>query len=228
MSVDGWLSRLLPMMKAGCWASPFIPTMLPMAVFSFSITRCRQLKPRKDTIPMFALPSFLFPLRIQTGPILASERVLLDVPHPQSNHNGGQLAFGPDGYLYIGIGDGGNANDVGEGHTPDIGNGQDTTNLLGKILRIDVAERGVAGIPADNPFFDDPQKRGKFMPMDSGIPGAFHSTRMVRDGFSAAMSVRACTRRSILWKQGATTAGTSRKASAALIKTGHRGPFRLS
>jgi glucose/arabinose dehydrogenase len=91
----------------------------------------------------------------------ASEQVLLDVPHPQSNHNGGQLAFGPDGYLYIGIGDGGNANDVGEGHTPDIGNGQDPTNLLGKMLRIDVAEPGVAAIPADNPFYDDPQKRGE-------------------------------------------------------------------
>ncbi len=91
----------------------------------------------------------------------ASEKVLLDVPHPQSNHNGGQLAFGPDGYLYIGIGDGGNANDVGEGHTPDIGNGQDTTKLLGKILRIDVAEPGVAAIPADNPFYADSQKRGE-------------------------------------------------------------------
>ncbi len=89
----------------------------------------------------------------------ASEKVLLDVPHPQSNHNGGQLAFGPDGYLYIGIGDGGGANDVGKGHTPDIGNGQDTTNLLGKILRIAVSEPGVAATPADNPFYDDPQKK---------------------------------------------------------------------
>lgn len=91
----------------------------------------------------------------------ASEQVLLDIPHPQSNHNGGQLAFGPDGYLYIGIGDGGGANDVGKGHTPDIGNGQDTTNLLGKILRIDVSEPGVATVPADNPFFADTQKRGE-------------------------------------------------------------------
>lgn len=91
----------------------------------------------------------------------ASEKVLLDVPHPQSNHNGGQLAFGPDGYLYIGIGDGGGANDVGEGHTPDIGNGQDTTNLLGTILRIGVAEPGVATIPADNPFAADPQQKGE-------------------------------------------------------------------
>jgi hypothetical protein len=89
----------------------------------------------------------------------ASEQVLLDIPHPQSNHNGGQLAFGPDSYLYIGIGDGGGANDVGKGHTPDIGNGQDTTNLLGKILRIDVSEPGVVSIPLDNPFFSDAQKK---------------------------------------------------------------------
>ena len=90
-----------------------------------------------------------------------SEKVLLEVPHPQSNHNGGQLAFGPDGYLYIGIGDGGKGNDVGEGHNPDIGNGQDTTSLLGKILRIDVAVKGIAAIPPDNPFAGDPQKKNE-------------------------------------------------------------------
>jgi len=88
-----------------------------------------------------------------------SEQVLLEVPHPQSNHNGGQLAFGPDGYLYIGIGDGGGGNDVGEGHNPDIGNGQDTASLLGKILRIDVSESGTAAIPPDNPFAADAHKK---------------------------------------------------------------------
>lgn len=68
----------------------------------------------------------------------ASERILLTFDQPQSNHNAGHLAFGPDGYLYIASGDGGAANDEGIGHTPVIGNAQDTTNLLGKILRIDV------------------------------------------------------------------------------------------
>ncbi len=81
-----------------------------------------------------------------------SEAVLLEVPQPQANHNGGQLAFGPDGYLYIGIGDGGNANDVGPGHTEDIGNAQDLTNLLGTILRLDVSEPGRASVPETNPF----------------------------------------------------------------------------
>ena len=85
---------------------------------------------------------------------MTTEKVLLEVDKPQSNHNGGGIAFGPDRYLYIPLGDGGNADDVGLGHAPD-GNGQNTTTFLGKILRIDVdnLNEGMAyGIPADNPF----------------------------------------------------------------------------
>lgn len=81
-----------------------------------------------------------------------SEQILLQVDEPQFNHNGGALAFGPDGYLYISLGDGGRANDTGVGHNPDIGNGQDITVLLGKILRIDVNNGSPYGIPPDNPF----------------------------------------------------------------------------
>jgi len=83
----------------------------------------------------------------------ASERVILEIDHPAFNHNGGQLAFGPDGYLYIAIGDGGNSNDNGP-FAPPMGNAQDVTTLLGNILRIDVNDddgRGYA-VPADNPF----------------------------------------------------------------------------
>jgi glucose/arabinose dehydrogenase/plastocyanin len=83
------------------------------------------------------------------------EAVLLEVLNPQMNHNGGQLTFGPDGFLYISIGDGGNANDVGDGHTPDLGNGQDTSNLLGTILRYDADTPGTLNIPPDNPFVGD-------------------------------------------------------------------------
>lgn len=81
-----------------------------------------------------------------------SERILLEVDQPQFNHNAGSLAFGPDGYLYIALGDGGGASDVGLGHPP-IGHGQDTTSLLGNILRLDV-DRGWPGyaVPEDNPF----------------------------------------------------------------------------
>jgi glucose/arabinose dehydrogenase len=90
----------------------------------------------------------------------ASERILLQVDKPQFNHNAGTLLFGPDdGDLYISIGDGGGANDVGLGHVADWyadnggGNGQDVTeNLLGNILRIDVDSGSPYGIPPDNPF----------------------------------------------------------------------------
>jgi glucose/arabinose dehydrogenase len=69
----------------------------------------------------------------------ASRRVILTTTQPQQNHNGGQLAFGPDGMLYLGLGDGGGGNDQ---HGP-IGNGQSLTTLLGKILRIDPTGRAV-------------------------------------------------------------------------------------
>jgi glucose/arabinose dehydrogenase/plastocyanin len=83
-----------------------------------------------------------------------SERVILEVDQPQFNHDAGSIAFGPDGYLYIPLGDGGGGNDVGVGHPPE-GNGQNTTTLLGSILRIDIDGEEPYGIPEDNPFVDD-------------------------------------------------------------------------
>jgi glucose/arabinose dehydrogenase len=87
---------------------------------------------------------------------LASERILFQVPQPFGNHKGGELAFGPDGYLYLGLGDGGQGGDP-------FGSGQSTATLLGKMLRIDVNSRMTTGegnrarqmeygIPRDNPF----------------------------------------------------------------------------
>lgn len=76
-----------------------------------------------------------------------SGKVILRIPGAEPNHNGGDLAFGPDGYLYIGTGDGGGA---GDRHGP-IGNGQSLNTLLGKILRIDV-NADTYTVPGDNPF----------------------------------------------------------------------------
>ena len=94
----------------------------------------------------------------------ASRRELFRVEQPQSNHNAGNLAFGPDGYLYVSFGDGGATNDAGPGHSPE-GNGQDPSNILGSITRIEplapsltsdargaVSANGNYRVPGDNPF----------------------------------------------------------------------------
>jgi glucose/arabinose dehydrogenase len=91
----------------------------------------------------------------------ASERILLAIDQPQGNHNGGTLAFGPDGYLYISLGDGGGRDDEGMGHVSDWydenagGNAQNVeANFLGSILRIDVDGAQPYAVPAGNPFVD--------------------------------------------------------------------------
>jgi glucose/arabinose dehydrogenase len=84
----------------------------------------------------------------------ASEKIIMEYAQPFENHNGGQLAFGPDGYLYIGTGDGGSAGDP-------FGNGQSLRTPLGKILRIDVNTSTVKlpyAIPPDNPFTREGQR----------------------------------------------------------------------
>jgi glucose/arabinose dehydrogenase len=79
-----------------------------------------------------------------------SEVVVMKIPQPFANHNGGSIAFGPDGYLYIGLGDGGGRNDP-------IQSGQDLSSWMGSLLRIDVDQSSgerAYGIPSDNPFLD--------------------------------------------------------------------------
>ncbi|KAM6073690.1 HHIP-like protein 1 isoform 1-T1 [Chlamydotis macqueenii] len=87
-----------------------------------------------------------------------SERIILEIEEPASNHNGGELLFGDDGYLYIFTGDGGMAGDP----FGTFGNAQNKSTLLGKVLRIDVNnnDRGpLYRIPPDNPFLNDPKAR---------------------------------------------------------------------
>ena len=86
-----------------------------------------------------------------------SELIVLEVPEPFSNHNGGQIAFGPDGMLYISLGDGGAGGDP-------QGNGQNTSTLLGSILRIDVSSIGPDQpyrVPPDNPLTGSTDARGE-------------------------------------------------------------------
>ncbi|HET6796719.1 MAG TPA: PQQ-dependent sugar dehydrogenase [Gemmatimonadales bacterium] len=75
----------------------------------------------------------------------ATEQVILTAEQPFDNHNGGQIAFGPDGFLYLGLGDGGGGNDP-------QGRGQDLSDLLGSILRLDVSPGNSYTVPPDNPF----------------------------------------------------------------------------
>jgi glucose/arabinose dehydrogenase len=95
---------------------------------------------------------------------MSSERILLEVPQPFWNHKGGELAFGPDGYLYLGLGDGGLGDDP-------FGSGQNTATLLAKMLRIDVNSRTTIGngyrahelnygIPSNNPFVNESDMGG--------------------------------------------------------------------
>lgn len=109
----------------------------------------------------------------------ATEEVLLKIDQPFSNHNGGQLLFGPDGYLYIGMGDGGSGGDP-------YNNAQNPSSLLGKILRIDV-ESGVKpyAIPPGNPFVGAPGYRAEIWALGLRNPWRFSFDRGTDDLFIA-------------------------------------------
>ena len=110
-----------------------------------------------------------------------SERVLLRIKQPWGNHNGGQLAFGPDGYLYIATGDGGSGDDP---HN----NGQNLNTLLGAILRIDVDRRDAGkayGIPSDNPYINKPQARPEIWAWGLRNPWRFSFDRLTGELYAA-------------------------------------------
>lgn len=116
--------------------------------------------------------------RVSADPNLAdpaSEQMLLNVVQPFPNHNGGQLAFGADGYLYIGLGDGGSAGDPQN-------NGQSLSTLLGKILRVDVeGQPGLLRIPPDNPFVNTPGTRAEIWAFGLRNPWRFSFDRELHD-----------------------------------------------
>jgi glucose/arabinose dehydrogenase len=105
-----------------------------------------------------------------------SEMIIITIEQPRSNHNGGDVAFGPDGYLWIATGDGGGSGD------PD-GNGQNKRTLLGKLLRIDVDRGSTYTIPPDNPFIDDPEARNEIWAFGLRNPWRFSFDRSTSDLF---------------------------------------------
>ncbi len=99
--------------------------------------------------------------------------VLLTIPQPFTNHNGGQVAFGPDGYLYLALGEGGLSKDPG----PD--------SLLGKILRLDIDSGDPYSIPEDNPFIDNPDYRPEIWALGLRNPWRFSFDRQTGDLYIA-------------------------------------------
>jgi glucose/arabinose dehydrogenase len=129
--------------------------------------------------PALVAPTVIARYRVSAGdPNVAdpaSEEVVLTIPQPFTNHNGGQLAFGPDGYLYIGMGDGGSGGDpLNNGQTPGI--------LLGKLLRIDVESGAVPyGVPPTNPFLDNADYRPEIWALGLRNPWRFSFDRGTGD-----------------------------------------------
>lgn len=114
----------------------------------------------------------------------SSRRVILEIPQPDRIHNGGMMAFGPDGYLYIATGDGGPGND------PD-NQAQSLDSLLGKILRIDVDGGDPYAIPPDNPFADEPGARPEIWAYGLRNPWRFSFDRLTGDMYIGDVGERA-------------------------------------
>jgi len=108
----------------------------------------------------------------------SSKVVILTVDQPAANHNGGQLAFGPDGLLYAGLGDGGGSGDPS-------GNGQNTQTLLGKMLRLDVDHGQPYTVPAGNPFVGSPGYRPEIWATGLRNPWRFSFDRLTGDLYIA-------------------------------------------
>lgn len=134
--------------EEGLLGLAFAPDFARTGVFYLNYTA---QSPRRTVIARYAAAAD----RSRADP--ASQDVVLQIEQPYANHNGGQIVFGPDGYLYVGMGDGGLANDPGN-------RAQDLNELLGKMLRIDVSGTSPGlgyRIPPDNPFTGRADRRGE-------------------------------------------------------------------
>ena len=107
-----------------------------------------------------------------------SETIFLQAAQPRRNHNGGQIHFGPDGYLYIGMGDGGGAGDPGD-------LAQDLSTVLGKMLRVDIDQGSTAAAPASNPFLATANARPEIWASGLRNPWRFSFDRLTGDMFIA-------------------------------------------
>lgn len=129
----------------------------------------------------------------------ASGQILLTIQQPFANHNGGMIAFGPDGYLYVGMGDGGSQGDP-------QGNGQNPGTLLGSILRLDIdSADGSYTIPADNPFAADATARPEVWAYGFRNPWRFSFDRLTNDLFIADVGQN--TWEEVSWLENDTPAG---------------------
>jgi glucose/arabinose dehydrogenase len=129
-----------------------------------------------------------------------TRRTILTQEQPFANHNGGDLTFGPDGMLYIGLGDGGSGGDP-------QGNGQNLGTLLGKLLRIDPAGGDPYAIPPDNPFAGNPDARPEIWAYGLRNPWRFSFDAETGDLWIA--DVGQSTREEVDWLAAGTGAGTN-------------------
>jgi glucose/arabinose dehydrogenase len=164
-------SQILSGGEKGLFSVAFSPDYSDKGYFYVSYTR----KPDGASV----VSRFMVDPENADGALASSEEIILTVDQPYSNHNGGQIAFGLDNYLYIGFGDGGSGGD------PE-GNGQKTDTLLGKILRIDV-ESGESPyvIPTNNPFVGQANYRPEIWALGLRNPWRFSFDRRMGNLFTA-------------------------------------------
>ncbi|MBF0276929.1 MAG: PQQ-dependent sugar dehydrogenase [SAR324 cluster bacterium] len=152
--------------EEGLLSLAFHPDYLQNRIFFVNYTASA---PRRSVISRFrAAP------RNSNQALVNSEERILEIKQPYGNHNGGQIAFGPDDYLYIGMGDGGSGGDP-------LGNGQNLKTLLGAILRININRKAASvsyTIPADNPFIKNTGARAEIWAYGLRNPWRFSFDRL--------------------------------------------------